>query len=160
MGDDHVDPGRLHELCDLDLLDVSEVGDELECQVAGGLAGAALANRVPLDHHEPLVEVCEHAKALVDELFAPQRLALAIEQDRIAFDLGQREVGFIRGDDELQELGYDVGRVIDLRGARKSGETADVGDQNDRLFSHSKKLSRRAVGLTVPSRMSRRHDLR
>ena len=99
-----------------------------ERQVAGRLAGAALANRVPLDHHEPLVEVGEHAKALVDETIAPQRLALAIEQYRIAFDLGQREVRFIRGDDEFQKLSYDVGGVIDLCGARKVGETADVGD--------------------------------
>ena len=35
VGNDHVDPGRLHELCNLDLLDVSEVHDELERQVAG-----------------------------------------------------------------------------------------------------------------------------
>lgn len=128
VGNDHVDPGRLHELCNLDLLDVSEVHDEFERQVAGRLAGAALANRVPLDHHESLVKVGEHAQALVDELFAPQRFALAIEQNRIAFDLGQREVRFIRGDDEFQKLSYDVGGVIDLRGARKVGETADVGD--------------------------------
>ena len=150
VGNDHVDPGRLHELCNLDLLDVSEVHDELERQVAGRLAGAALANRVPLDHHESLVKVGEHAQALVDESFAPQRFALAIEQNRIAFDLSQREVRFIRGDDEFQKLSYDVGGVIDLRGARKAGETADVGDQDDRLFSHSKKLSRCAAGLTVP----------
>jgi len=70
VGDDHVDPGRLHELRDLDLLDVAEVGDELERQVAGGLACAALAHRVPLDHPEPLVEVREHAQALVDEPLA------------------------------------------------------------------------------------------
>jgi hypothetical protein len=44
--------------------------------------------------------------------------------------------------------------VIDLRGACKVGEAADVGDQDDRLFSHSKKLSRCAAGLTVPSRLS------
>jgi hypothetical protein len=88
VGNDHVDPGRLHELCNLDLLDVSEVHDELERQVAGRLAGAALANRVPLDHHESLVKVGEHTQALVDELFALQRFALAIEQNRIAFDLG------------------------------------------------------------------------
>src|SRR4029079_16922375 len=92
----------------------------------------------------------EHAQALVDELSAPQRFALAIEQNRIAFDLGQRAVRFIRGNDEFQKLSYDVGGVIDLRGARKVSETADVGDQDDRLFSHSKKLSR----LTVPSRLS------
>jgi hypothetical protein len=154
VGNDHVDPGRLHELCHLDLLDVSEVHDELERQVAGRLAGAALANRVPLDHHESQVKVGEHTQALVDELFAPQRFALAIEQNRIAFDLGQREVRFIRGNDELQKLSYDVGGVIDLRGARKVSETADVGDQDDRLFSHSKKLSRCVAGLTVPSRLS------
>jgi hypothetical protein len=114
-------------LCNLDLLDVSEVHDELERQVAGRLTGAALANRVPLDHHESLVKVGEHAQALVDELFAPQWFALAIEQNRIAFDLGQREVRFIRGDDEFQKLSYDVGGMIDLRGARKAGETANVG---------------------------------
>ena len=119
MGNDHVDPGRLHELCNLDLLDVSEVHDEFERQVAGRLAGAALANRVPLDHHESLVKVGEHAQALVDELSAPQRFALAIEQNRIAFDLGQRKVRFIRGDDEFQKLSYDVGCVIDLGGAAK-----------------------------------------
>ena len=140
MGNDHVDSSRLHELCDLDLLDVSEVGDELERQVAGCLAGAALANRVALDHHELPVEVREHAQALIDELFASKRFALAIEQNRITFDLGQRKIRFIRGDDEFQQLRYDVGSVIDLRGARKSGETADVGDQDDRLFSHGKDL--------------------
>ena len=127
----------------------------LSVRLLGRLAGAALANRVPLDHHELLVKVGEHAQALVDELFAPQRFALAIEQNRIAFDLGQREVRFIRGDDEFQKLSYDVGGVIDLRCDRKAGETADVGDQDDRLFSHSKKLSRCAAGLTVPSRLSR-----
>ena len=66
--------------------------------VAGRLAGAALANRVPLDHHELPVEVGEHAQALIDELFASQRFALAIEQNRITFDLGQCKVRFIRGD--------------------------------------------------------------
>ena len=136
MGHNHVDPGRLHELRDLDLLDVAEVGDELKRQVAGGLAGAALAHGVPLDHPEPLVEVREHAQALVDELLAPERFALAIKQYRIAFDLGQREGSFVRGNDQLQQLGDDVGGVIDLGRARKSGETADVGDQNDRSFGH------------------------
>ena len=75
------------------------------------------------------MKVGEHAQALVDELSAPQRFALAIEQNRIAFDLGQREVRFIRGDDEFSKSSvYDVGGVIDLCGARKVGETADVGD--------------------------------
>jgi len=46
---------------------------------------------------------------LVDELLAPKRFALAIEQYRIAFDLGQREVSFVRGNDQLQQLGDDVG---------------------------------------------------
>jgi hypothetical protein len=97
----HVDPGCLHELSNLDLLDVSEVDNELEREIAGRLAGAALANRVPLDHHELPVEVGEHAQALIDELFASQRFALAIEQNRITFDLGQRKVRFIRGDDKF-----------------------------------------------------------
>jgi hypothetical protein len=35
----------------------------------------------------------EHAQALIDELFASQRFALAIEQNRITFDLGQRKDG-------------------------------------------------------------------
>src|SRR5205085_1925303 len=83
-----------------------------------------------------------------DELFASERFALAIEQNRITFDLGQRKVRFIRGDDEFQQFRYDVGSVINLRGARKSGETADVGDQDDRFFSHGKDLSRCAAGLT------------
>jgi hypothetical protein len=39
------------------------------------------------------VEVGEHAQALIDELFASQRFALAIEQNRITFDLGQRKDG-------------------------------------------------------------------
>src|ERR1700730_11574012 len=88
--------------------------------------------------HAPgwLVEVREHAQALVDELLAPERFAFAIEQYRIAFDLGQSEVSFVRGNDQLQQLGDDVGGVIDLRRVRKSGETADVGDQNDRSFGH------------------------
>jgi hypothetical protein len=48
-----------------------------------------------------------------------------------------------------------VGSVINLRGARKSGETADVGDQDDRLFSHGKDLSRVRREVDVPSRLSR-----
>jgi hypothetical protein len=71
-------------------------------------------------------------------LLASKRFALAIEQNRVTFDLGQRKVRFIRGDDELQQLRYDVGSVIDFRRARKSAETADVGDQDDCLFSHGK----------------------
>src|SRR5262249_58551612 len=89
-----------------------------------------------LDHPEPVVEVCEHTQALVDELLAPEWFALAIEQNRIAFDLGKREVSFVRGNDQLQQLGDDVGRVIDLCCARKSGEAADVGDKDDRSFGH------------------------
>jgi hypothetical protein len=146
VGNDHVDSGRLYELSNFDLLDVSEVGDELECQVAGRLAGAALANRVSLDHHELPMEVREHTQALIDKLLASKRFALAIEQNGITFDLGQRKVRFIRGDDEFQQLRYDVGSVINFRRARKSGETADVGDQDDRLFSHGKGLLRRAAG--------------
>ena len=64
---------------------------------------------------ESLVKVGEHAQALVDELFAPQRFALAIEQHRrIAFDLGQREVRFIRGDDKKKKRGERVKPVKPL----------------------------------------------
>ena len=57
-------------------------------------------------------------------MLASKRFALAIEQNRITFDLGQRKVRFVRGDDEFQQLRYDVGSVINLRGpsaARRYG---------------------------------------
>jgi hypothetical protein len=97
------------------------------------------------------VEVREHAQALIYELLASKRFALAIEQNRIAFDLGQRKVRFVRLDEELQQLRYDMGGVIDLRGAREFGKPTDIGDQDDRLFSHGKDLLRRAASSTYHS---------
>ena len=47
------------------------------------------------DFSHPLMEVREHAQALIGEARAAEGPALAIEQNRIAFDLGQREVRFV-----------------------------------------------------------------
>jgi hypothetical protein len=108
----------------------------LSVRLLSRLARAALADRVSLDDHQPLVESREHGEALLDELLSPERFAGPVEQDGIAFDLRQREAALVRLDKQLQQLGDDVGGVVDLRGAREIGESADVRNEDDRLFGH------------------------
>ena len=69
MSDDHVNSSCFDELSDLDLLDVPEMRDELEGQIAGRLARSALADRVSFYDHELALEVRKHAQALIEELF-------------------------------------------------------------------------------------------
>src|SRR5678815_1130543 len=136
VGDDHVEARALRELHHLDLLDRAVMGDEFEAQVRGGLAGAALAERVPLDDLDLLVEALEHAHALPDERVGFDRRALAIEQERVAFHLGEHEVVVVGGEDRLEQLVDDVGAVHELGLGQELGVAADVEDQDRCALGH------------------------
>jgi hypothetical protein len=71
------------------------MGDELQAQIRRRLASAALAYRVPLDDLDLRVEAFEHAQALSDEGVGLDWRALVIEQERVAFDLGELEVAAV-----------------------------------------------------------------
>src|SRR5262245_48021853 len=110
--------------------------DELQAQVRRRLASATLAHRVSLDDLELLVEAFEHAQALPDEGVGFDRLALVIEQERIAFDLGEHEFPGVSGEDRVQQLIDDVGAMYDRGLVQKLRVAANVRDQNRCAFSH------------------------
>jgi hypothetical protein len=114
VGDNHVESRALRELQDLDLLDGAVMGDELQAQVRRRLASTSLAYRVPLDDLELLVKAFEHAQALPDEGVCFDWIAFVIEQECIAFDLGEHKFAAVSGEDRLQELVDDVGAVYEF----------------------------------------------
>src|SRR5262245_34460363 len=110
--------------------------DELQAQVRRRLASATLAHRISVDDLELLVKALEHAQALPDEGVGFDRVALAVEQERIAFDLGEHEFPGVCGEDRVQQLIDDVGAVYELGLAQKLRVAANVRDQNRCAFSH------------------------
>jgi len=103
---------------------------------------AALAHRVSLDDLELFVEALEHAQALPDEGVRFDRLALVIEQERVAFDLGEYEFAAVGGEDRFEQLVDDVGAVYELGLGQKLRVAADVRDQNRCAFSHGPQSSK------------------
>src|SRR5262249_29667148 len=130
------EPRALRELGNLDLVDRAVMRDELQAQVRRRLASTTLAHRVSLDDLELLVEAFEHAQALPDEGVGFDRLALVIEQERIAFDLGEHEFAGVGGENRVQQLIDDVGAVYELGLGQKLRVAANVRDQNRCAFSH------------------------
>src|SRR6266478_9486417 len=112
------------------------MGDELQGQVRRRLASAAMAYRVPLDDLELRVEAFEHAQALPDEGVGIDWLALAIEQECIAFDLGEHEFAAVSREDRLQQLVDDVGAVYELGLGQKLRVAANIRKQDRCAFSH------------------------
>src|SRR6266478_9375883 len=112
------------------------MGDELQGQVRRRLASAAMAYRVPLDDLERRVEAFEHAQALPDEGVGIDWLALVIEQECIAFDLGEHEFAAVGREDRLQQLVDDVGAVDQLGLGQELRVAADIRNQYRCAFSH------------------------
>src|SRR6266702_4636094 len=83
---------HLGEARNLDFLDRAVMHNAFQAQVRGGLAGTARTYGVPLNDLQLLVKVFKHGKTLANQAVHCDRLALAIEQDRISFDLGQGEI--------------------------------------------------------------------
>ena len=73
VSNDHVNSVRFDELSDLNFLDATKVGDELEIQIAGRPAGFALTDCVSTNDHGLALEIRKHSQALIDELFILQR---------------------------------------------------------------------------------------
>src|SRR5262245_53637411 len=88
--------------------------DELQAQVRRSLARAALAYRVTLDDLDLLVEAFEHAQAPADESIGFDRPTLAIEQECVAFDLGELEFVAVSGQYRVEQLVDDVRAVYEL----------------------------------------------
>src|SRR5262249_6224333 len=63
-------------------------------------------------------------------------LALLIEQECIAFDLGEHEFAGVGGENRVQQLIDDVGAVYELGLGQKLRVAANVRDQNRCAFSH------------------------
>src|SRR6185436_2553523 len=112
------------------------MGDELKAQVRRGVASAARAYRVPLDNLDLLVEAFEHAQAQSYEGIGFDRLALAIEQERVTFDLREFEIALVSGQDGFEQFVNDVRAVYQLSLGQKLRVAADVRDQDRRAFSH------------------------
>src|SRR6185312_9911101 len=104
VSDNHVNSGTFRELPYLDFLDHTVMGDELKAQVRRGVASAALAYRAPLDDFDLLVEAFEHAQAQSYEGIGFDRLALAIEQECVTFDLGEFEFALATREDGFEQL--------------------------------------------------------
>jgi hypothetical protein len=136
VGDHHVESRALRELHHLDFLNHAVMGDELQGQVRRRLASAALADRVPLDDLELRVEAFEHAQALPDQGVGFDRLALVIEQECVAFDLGKHEFAAVGREDRLEQLVDDVGAVYELGLGQELRVAADIRKQDRRAFSH------------------------
>src|SRR5882672_11043013 len=136
MGDYHVESRALRELHNLDFLDHAVMGDELQAQVRRRLASAAMAYRVPLDNLELRVEALEHAQALPDEGVGIDWLALVVEQECIAFDLGEHELAAVGREDRLEQLVDDVGAVYELGLGQELRVAANIRNQDRCAFSH------------------------
>ena len=118
------------------------MGDEFQAQVRRRLASATLAYRVPLDDLDLLVEAFEHAQAQPDEGVGFDRLALVIEQECVAFDLGELEFAAVRGEDRVEQLVDDVRAVYELGLGQKLRVAADVRNQDRCAFSHGQSSSK------------------
>src|SRR2546422_3892656 len=118
------------------------MGDELQGQVRRRLASAALAYRVPLDDLELRVEAFKHAQALSDEGVGFDRLALVVEQECIAFDLGEHEFAAVSGEDRLQQLVDDVGAVYEFGLGQELRVAANVRNQDRCALRHGTSSSK------------------
>ena len=136
MSDDHVDPGALRELPYLDFLNDAVMGDELQAQIRRLRASTTLAYRVPLDELDLRVEAFEHAQAQSHERIGFDGLALAIEQQRIAFNLGELEFAIDGGEDRFEQLVDDVRAVDELCRGQEFRVAADVRYQDRRTLGH------------------------
>ena len=137
MHDDDVDAGEFGHPPDLAHRDLAQVPDELDPQRSRLLATVAGAKGVPREVRGAAVERRvdrRHARCdprLADRGRAVQR---AVEERRVAFELGEFELGAGRVDDRLDQLRHDVVRVREAHGVQphEPRVAGDVGDQQQR----------------------------
>ena len=136
VSDDHVDSRAFCELPYLDFLNDAVMGDELQAQIRRLRASTTLAYRVPLDELDLRVEAFEHAQAQSHERIGFDGLTLAIEQQRIAFNLGELEFALVGSEDRFEQLVDDVRAVDELCRGQEFRVAADVRYQDRRTLGH------------------------
>lgn len=129
MRDDDIFSDQLIEIADIVAGEFAVVGDYLEGELDSGFAGMALAEATVFVGGEMFVKFEEHFLDLFVDGGQVGGRAEFVEEDGVAFDLGDFEADLIGIDEGLQEFLDDQAAVVDFRFVDEFRKAADIGNK-------------------------------